>query len=110
MVSGEGCPHCGQMIQSHLLAHKISLTFVADKLGVRPSTVKRYFESVSLQMGIVWKISRALNYNFVAAIAETLHIAHPTQAADQLKDELAKKDEIIQKLEMKVEVYKELKG
>lgn len=108
VTTTNGYPHCGQLIQNYMATHQISKAFIARKLDVAPSTVNAYFRNQSLQIGIIWKISQILEHNFIAEIAEMMHIEHSNAITEDLKKQLAEKDNSIQKLEMKVEVYKEI--
>jgi hypothetical protein len=56
-------------------------------------------------MGILWKISQILNYNFIAALTEKIPIPFETQATIALKKQRSKNEANIQKLEMKIEVW-----
>jgi transcriptional regulator with XRE-family HTH domain len=109
ITTSNGHPHCGELLRNYLIDNKTSQAFVATQLGVRPSTVNSYFNNASLQIGILWKISQILNYNFIAALAEKIPIPFETQATIGLKKQLYENETNIQKLEMKIEVYKEMK-
>jgi transcriptional regulator with XRE-family HTH domain len=109
ITTPNGHPHCGELLRNYLIDNKTSQAFVATQLGVRPSTVNSYFNNASLQIGILWKISQILNYNFIAALAEKIPIPFETQATKALKNQLSENETNIQKLEMKIEVYKEMK-
>ncbi len=109
ITTPNGYPHCRQLLHNYLIYNKISQSFVATQLGVRPSTVSSYFNNASLQIGILWKISQILNYNFIAALAEKIHITFETEATIALKKQLTKNETNIKKLAMKIEVYKEIK-
>jgi hypothetical protein len=63
----------------------------------------------SLQIDILWKISQILNYNFIATLAEKIPIAFETEATIALKKQRSENETKIQKLAMKIEVYKEIK-
>jgi transcriptional regulator with XRE-family HTH domain len=109
ITTPNGCPHCGQLLHNYLIDNHISQAFVAKQLGVTPSTVRAYYKNASIQIGILWKISQILNYNFIAALAEKIPIPFETQATIALKNQLSENETNIKKLEMKIEVYKEMK-
>lgn len=99
-------PHCGQLIQNYMRTHKISQSFLAARLGVLPCTVHAYFRNESLQVGILWKISQALDYNFLAALSEKIPIAYDSIATIALKTELDDQKTTIKNLEMKIDFIK----
>ena len=101
-------PHCGQLIQNYMTTHKISQSFLAARLGVLPCTVHAYFRNESLQVGILWKISQALDYNFLAALSEKIPIAYDSITTIALKTELDDQKTTIKNLEMKIDFYKEM--
>jgi hypothetical protein len=56
-------------------------------------------------MGVLWKISQILNYNFIAALTEKIPIPFETQATIALKKQRSENETNIQKLEIKIEVW-----
>jgi len=117
-------PHAGKMLENYLNKHMSNRTYVARQLGVAPTTVARYFESESLQLGILWKLSLITNHNFILEIGSQLPIDYPTsgviQAQNLLKDkeqELSEKQKEIEELQRQIErlnielsVYKNIVG
>ncbi len=60
-----------------------------------------------MQFAIISKLSMALNYNFIAQLGEYLPYRFETIREKALKQELAEKDAIIQKMEIQLEVFRE---
>ena len=110
-------PHAGKILENYLNKHMSNRTYVARQLGVAPTTVARYFESESLQLGILWKLSLITNHNFILDIGSQLPIDYPTPAAIQVQNQLADKQKEIEDLQRQIErlnielsVYKNIVG
>jgi hypothetical protein len=117
-------PHVGKLVESYLNKHMSNRTYVGKLLNVAPTTVARYSESESLQLGILWKLSLITNHNFILEIGSQLPIDYPTpgviQVQTQLDDkqkELADKQKEIEDLQRQIErlnielsVYKNIVG
>ena len=61
---------------------------VAESLGVSGITLNSYFKQKSLQTVILWRIGKAINYNFFAFLAERMNIPYETQYEKDLKAQL----------------------
>ena len=103
-------PHVGELVDSYLNKHMSNRTYVGRLLNVQPTTVARYSESESLQLGILWKLSLITNHNFILEIGSQLPIDYPTpgviQVQNQLNEkaiELAEKEKEIEALKREVE-------
>jgi len=83
---------------------------VASHLDVLNSTLHGYFKQRSLQLGIVWRISRFINYNMLMDLGQRLKIPFETEVEKELRAQLAEKDEIIKKMEIQLEVFREMGG
>ena len=59
-------PHIGQLIQKKLRELHVSSSEAARRIGVNSSTVRAYYKQPSLQFGIIWKLSMALNYDLLS--------------------------------------------
>ncbi|RZL43757.1 MAG: transcriptional regulator [Pedobacter sp.] len=81
---------------------------VADYLEVLPTTLTRYFGQRSLQVGILWRISQAINYNLVMDLGQRLKIPFETEVEKELRKQLAEKEEVIKRMEIQLEVFKGL--
>ena len=83
---------------------------VANQLDIIPTTLNRYYKQSSLQFSILWRISKAINYNMIMDLGERLKIDYETQNEKKLKEELAQKNELIKELEFQLKVYQSMKG
>jgi hypothetical protein len=63
-------PHIGQLIEQQTRASRRSNAEIAKKIGVSPIGFARYFDQESIQFRILWKISLALKYNFLAHLMD----------------------------------------
>jgi hypothetical protein len=110
-------PHVGKLVESYLDKHMSNRTYVGRQLGVAPTTVSRYFENESLQLGILWKLSLVTNHNFVAELGAKLPIDYTTPKEEELLADLNNKQNEIEDLKKQIErlnielsVYKNIVG
>ena len=110
-------PHVGELVKNYLNKNMSNRTYVARQLGVSPSTVARYFENVSLQLGILWKLSLITNHNFVTELGAKLPIDFTTPKEEELQNQIKALQENIAALEKEIEhqqieigVYKNIVG
>ena len=81
---------------------------MARDLDIIPTTLNQYFKQDTLQFTVLWKIIKALNYNFLASLAEYLHIPFETYKMKEMQKQLDENAKTIEKLEMQIETYKEV--
>lgn len=117
-------PHAGSIVEKYLSEHEPNQSQFARKMGVMPSTIRQYFTSDSLQMGILWKLSLITNHNFILEIGSKLPIDYPTpgvlnlqqqleakqQEMETLKTEIAALQKQVEHLNIEVSVYKSIVG
>ena len=90
-------PHIGAFIRKKLHDLNISTPEVARRLGVTTSSVHAYYKQPSLQFGIIWKLSIALNYDLLSDI-----IAHyPENFPVKINEKMVE-------MEKELEIYKGL--
>lgn len=107
---GENYPLIGNFIHYHILENKIKKVDVARALGILPTSLNDYFKKESLQFAVLWKLSQAMQYNFIAQLSEYLPIPFETQKEKALLKELAQKNELIREMEIKLAVYEKITG
>lgn len=93
----------GNFINYYIHNNNVSKAQLARDLGILPTTLNQYFKQNSLQFGILWKISKALNHNFIAQLSEYLHIPFETYRERELLAQLAEKQKRIEQLEAVLE-------
>jgi hypothetical protein len=100
-------PNLGNFINWHIQQGKIKKKDVSTFLGVLPTTLNKYFKQSSFQFIILWRISHAVNHNFLMELGENwLKIDYTTQKEKDLMEQLAKKEEVIKTLNIQLEAYK----
>lgn len=90
-------PHIGQFIRRKLWELNVSSPEAARRLGVNTSTVHAYFRQPSLQFGIIWKLSMALNYDLLSDLIKSYPENFPVKTDPKIA-ELEKEVEILRGL------------
>ena len=103
-------PDMGNFIHYHILQHKIKKADVARAIQVAPTSLNEYFKKHSLPFTTLWKLSLAMEHNFITQLGEYFPVPYETKREKALKEQLAEKDAIIQKMEIQMEVYERLLG
>ncbi len=65
-------PHTGQMLRNYLRTHRIPISKLARMVNRHSSTIGDYLKRPSIQVHILWEISKALEHNFLEEIANKL--------------------------------------
>jgi len=110
LVATNAYPHNGELLKAYFTEHNVNRAELARQLGVSPSTVMRYFDSQSLQLGILWKTSQALKHNFVSELGEKLDVNYSTSREIELENELSDLKSKFEKMEIELAVYKNIVG
>lgn len=90
-------PHIGEFIRAKLRELHISSSEAARRLGVGTSTVQAYYQQPSLQFGILWKLSMALNYDLLSDLIKSYPENFPVKTDPKIA-ELEKEVEILRGL------------
>lgn len=101
-------PPLGNFINWHLHENKIKKKKVSDFLNVLPTTLNGYFKQSSFQFIILWRISQAVQHNFLMQLGEILAIPYETKAEKQLKTQLIEHQKQIDSLQTQLEVFKKI--
>lgn len=104
----ENMPHVGNFINYYIVNQKLSKAQLARDLDVGNSTLNQYFKNESIQLAILWKISKILNHNFVAQLAEYLYLPYKTKQEQKLEAHIALLEKRIEILEIELNVYKKI--
>jgi transcriptional regulator with XRE-family HTH domain len=98
--------HIGKAIHKILIDKRISYAEAARRTGVNQSAFKPYLSKKSLQMGVLWNVSLALEHNFLADVMNDLpaNVLHNTTA--QFVTTIAEQAETIKDLQKEIEIYK----
>ncbi len=90
-------PHIGEFIRAKLRELHVSTPEAARRLGVSTSAVHAYYKQPSLQFGIIWKLSMALNYDLLSDLIAHYPENFPVKSNPKLA-ELEKEVEILRGL------------
>ena len=105
---GEKYPIVGNFINYHIWQQGLTKAEVARTLGIRPNGLLTYCKQDTLQFAVLWKLSLVLKHNFVAQLGEYLPYRFETIREKALKEELAEKDALIEKMEIQLEAFREI--
>ena len=105
---GEHYPLVGNFIHYHIIQNKVKKADLARSLGIIPTGLNDYFKKDSLQFAILWKLSQAMQHNFIAQLGEYLPYHFETKREKELQKQLAEKEAIIKKLEIQLETFREI--
>ena len=103
-------PHIGEILSNYFLNNRTRKSSLARILGVVPSVITEYKGRTSLQCGILWRLSYALNHNFFSDIASEL----PVEFTNNVPIDTSKEEEIerireeIKLLQAKLEAYEKV--
>jgi len=110
-------PHNGKLLSDYIFKNKVNRAELARQMDISNTSVYKYAQSYSLQLGILWKASLALNHNFVAELGALLAVDFLTPHEEILQNELKAKQNEIELLQKQIEhlsiensVYKSLIG
>ena len=90
-------PHIGEFIRAKLRELHVSSPEAARRLGVSTSAVHAYYKQPSLQFGIIWKLSMALNYDLLSDLIARYPESFPVKPNPRIA-ELEKEVEILRGL------------
>ncbi|MBU4538326.1 MAG: helix-turn-helix transcriptional regulator [Weeksellaceae bacterium] len=90
-------PHIGRFIRQKFHELHITAAEAARRLGVSTSTVQAYYKQPSLQFGIIFKLSIALNYDLLSDLISSYPPNFPVKPNEKLAD-LEKEVEILRGL------------
>jgi hypothetical protein len=101
-------PHAGKLLRGYMTSNHIKGVDICESLGVADNAVSDYCRRESLQLGILWKISVALEHNFFTAFADALPFGPDSAKTVALQQEIALKDRQIEDLQKELGIYKKL--
>jgi len=105
---GNTHPDMGNFIHYHIQQNKIKKADLARALNVAPTSLNDYFKKPSLSFTTLWNLSLAMNHNFVSQLGEYFPVPFETIREKALKEQLAEKEAIIQKMEIQLETFREM--
>ena len=106
--SADDALHVGNLLAWIIQEKHIKKKTVSQYLNVLPTTLNQYFKQPSVQVAILWRLSKALNYNLLIDIGERLKIPFETKVEKQLKEDLATKDAELEHLKIELNLLKRI--
>ena len=103
-------PNLGNFVNWFIKQQGIKKITVAKEMEVSATTLNGYFKKPSLQFAILWRLSRIINYNMIMDLGQRLKIPFETDAEKELKVQLAEKEELIKKMAIQLEVFREMRN
>ncbi len=79
-------PHIGNLIRKKLKELNISSSEAARRLGVNSTNMHAYYKNPSIQFGIIWKLSIAVNYDFFSDIIAHYPTDFPVKVDEKVVD------------------------
>jgi hypothetical protein len=101
-------PPLGNFINWHFQQNKIKKKNIGDFLQIRPNTLSQYFKQSSFQFAILWRVSQAVQHNFLMELGERLAIPYETKAEKELKNQLAENEKQMETLQTQLDVFKKI--
>jgi hypothetical protein len=72
LALGSGMPDVGKMLREYVRVHRIRQSGLSRVMSIRQNTLWKYWKRPSLQLSVLWQMSLALKYNFIADLADKL--------------------------------------
>lgn len=112
-LQGQEMPHIGAMVKAQLKLKHLTMADVARKMEVARNGVLEYTRNPSLQVGILWHLSKIICHNFFEDLAALLPSNNTDANGKPLAEsealaQLAEKEKRIKELEMELKVYKDI--
>ena len=100
--------HIGNLVHWEIKQQNLKKKDVADRLGIIPTTLNQYFKQSSLQTKILWRLSRAVQFNFLMYLGQKLDVDFETEKEKALQEQLKEREEEILSLKTQIGVYKQI--
>ena len=100
--------HVGNLIAWMIQEKHLKKKDVAQHLNVHSTTLTQYVKQTSVQVGILWRLSQALQYNLLIDLGQRLKIPFETQTEKLLKQELAAKNTELEHLKIELNLLKKI--
>jgi transcriptional regulator with XRE-family HTH domain len=100
--------HIGNLIAWVIQEKKVKKANLARALNIIPSTLNQYLKQPSVQVGILWRLSQAMEYNLLADVADRLEIPFETKAEAALKNTLSEKEAELHILRIELDLLKKI--
>lgn len=109
----ETMPHFGNLLVQVMEDKRLTKTDVANLIGCNPVSVHSYIKAETLQMKLIWRLSKGLDYDFFENISN--HLGDNAQVKLEQKklfelqqQQLQEMKQEIRDLQKEVSIYKEI--
>lgn len=100
--------HIGNLIAWIIQEKKLKKVDIAQQLNIAPTTLAQYFKQSSIQVGILWRLGQAMNYNLLADVADRFPIDFETKKEAALQQILSEKEEELNILKTELNLLKKI--
>ena len=100
--------HVGNLIAWVIQEKKLKKAAIAQQLNIAPTTLTQYFKQSSVQVGILWRLGQAMDYNLLADVADRLPIDFETKKEAALQRILSEKEEELKILKIELNLLKKI--
>ena len=100
--------HIGNLIAWIIQEKHLKKATIAQKLNIAPTTLNQYFKQPSVQVGILWRLGQAMEYNFLADLGDRIKIDFETQKEAALQKSLSEKEEELKILKVELNLLKKI--
>jgi hypothetical protein len=104
-------PHVGELINAFIKKNRWPKSVIARKTLRSPVTIEGFLKRPSLQIAILWEISHATHYNFIADLAAQLPVdygSNAPNATQALEDRIAQLEQELEKMTDERDLLKEV--
>ena len=106
--TGKDCLDIGNLVAWIIQEKHLKKKNIGEQLNIVPSTLNQYFKQPSLQVGILWRLSQALEYNLLIDVGERLNIPFETNTEKKLQEQLAAKEAELEHLKIELNLLKRI--
>lgn len=100
--------HIGNLIAWVIQEKHLKKATIAQQLSIAPTTLNQYFKQSSVQVGILWRLGQAMEYNFLADLGDRIQIDFETQKEAALHKLLSEKEEELKILKIELNLLKKI--
>lgn len=101
-------PHIGNLIRKKIKEKHLTYAEVSRRIGVNASVLQVYFKQESVQLGVLWNIGVAIEYNFFADLMEYLPQKALENNLSRFQISLKERENEIVDLKKEIEIYKSI--
>ena len=100
--------HVGNLVAWMIQEKHLKKKDIAQHLAIAATTLTQYFKQPSVQVGILWRLSRAIQYNLLMDLGERLKIPFETKTEKLLKEELETTKVKLEHLKIELKVLRKI--